>query len=71
MSVITWIDDRNNRTVYADPRTRGKITFEVWRTPFPNPGRSPRPSGTFYLLDSYHIKLIDKYAKRVEDALKD
>ncbi|CRI63251.1 hypothetical protein THIOKS11260008 [Thiocapsa sp. KS1] len=68
--MIAGIDDRDNRTVCADPRVQGKITFEVWRTPLPKPGNDPRPAGTFYLLDSYHIKLTDNYAKRVEDALK-
>ncbi len=68
-NVIAWIDDRDTRTVYADPRAQGKITFEVWRTPLPKPGSYPLPSGTFYLLDRYHIKLTDKYAKRIEDAL--
>lgn len=37
----------------------------------PKPGNDPRPAGTFYLLDSDHIKLADKHTKRVEDALKD
>ncbi|HSO81363.1 right-handed parallel beta-helix repeat-containing protein [Thiocapsa sp.] len=30
------IDDRDTRTVYADPRAQGKITFEVRRTPCPS-----------------------------------
>jgi hypothetical protein len=67
-NVETWVDDRANWVVYADPRQSGRIDFTVWKKPLPK--RRPVNSykyriGSFHLLDSWKNDLKKKYEARL------
>jgi hypothetical protein len=67
-NVETWVDERPNWIVYADPRTSGRINFTVWKKPLPK--RRPANSykyriESFYLLDSWKNDLKRKYESRL------
>lgn len=71
----SWIDEKNDYVVYADPTLAGKISFEVWRKPLPKRLKAgPRLhhiNKSFYLLDSWKNNLPSKYAERVAQGLTD
>lgn len=70
---VAWVDERKDCRVYANPLAAGRIDFTVFPKPFPKDSaqHANRPPNSFYLLDRYHIKLEQKYAKRVAEALAD
>lgn len=74
-NAISWIDDREECVVYADPRYVGKIHFEVWTKPFPQKinsrSKSRYPLGRFFLLDSWVNGLMHKYEKRLFKVLRE
>lgn len=73
-NAISWIDDREQCVVYADPRYVGQIHFEVWTKPLPKKinsrSKSRYPLGRFFLLDSWVNDLIQKYEKRLFKVLR-
>lgn len=70
--VRTYLDEHADYVVYADPRMKGDIKFTVHKLPFKK--RSRRTNlifgGYFRLADSWKNELPQKYAKRLEEALK-
>jgi hypothetical protein len=72
-NVRSWLDERDDCVVYADPRHAGRINFEVWRKPLPKKMggqlRLSRRCGHFYLLDSWKKDLASKYIQRVTQQL--
>ena len=67
----SWVDEKDDYVVYADPRLAGKISFEVWLKPLPKRLKaSPRfHHRSFQLLDSWKNNLPSKYAERVAQGL--
>lgn len=72
-NVKTWVDERENHVVYADPRQAGRLEFEVWRKPLPKRivrnSQNRHMAGRFHLLDSWKNDLQKKYADRVTQSL--
>lgn len=72
-NVQTWVDDRADCVVYADPRRAGRLEFEVWRKPLPKRispnSRHRHMAGSFHLLDSWKKDLPEKYSHRVTQCL--
>lgn len=73
-NAISWIDDREECVVYADPRYVGQIHFEVWTKPLPKKlnsiSKNRYPEGRFFLLDSWVNDLTGKYEKRLFKVLR-
>lgn len=73
-STISWIDERAECFVYADPRCDGRIDFEVWTKPLPKKinsrSKNRCPEGRFFLLDSWVNNLMEKYEKRLFNVLR-
>ncbi len=74
-NVLSWLDDRAECVVFADPRIAGGIRFEVWPKPLPKarptgPG-SRSGLGEFTLYDTYKIDLPEKYRQRLEVACRE
>lgn len=71
----SWVDEKDDYVVYADPRVAGKISFEVWRKPLPKrlkaSSRLHHINKSFQLLDSWKNNLPSKYAERVAQGLSD
>lgn len=72
-SLISWIDEREECFVYADPRCDGRINFEVWAKPLPKKinsrSKSRYSKGYFFLLDPWVNDLMAKYEKRLLEVL--
>ncbi len=70
-NVITWLDERQDWDVYADPRRQGYLKIEVWRRSRRPEPRPSRPDGTFQIPDRYKNDLPGIYAKRLAQAVGD
>lgn len=70
---LSYVDDRAESIVYADPRQIGEISFVLYQKPLPKKrprgATFPSLSGRFRMADSWKIDLRSKYEKRVKDAL--
>lgn len=70
--VISWTDDRDDFVVFADPRSTGRLEFQVWKKPLPKNRKASSklrfPQSSFHLLDSWKNDLQGKYVKRLNDA---
>lgn len=69
--IISWVDDRKDSIVYADPLEDGHIIFEVWRKPLPTKRETtrPEPDGRFNLSDRHYFEPEKKYARCIAKAL--
>lgn len=71
--IKTYLDERPDFVVYADPRLKGEIKFTVFKLPLKKkrrhgPNWSPDPY--FRLSDSWKNDLPQKYETRVQGAVK-
>jgi len=68
--VKSYIKNYDKVIVYADPRSKNKIQFFIFKKPLPK--RKPRSGlyeyqiGNFYFLDTWKNDLIKKFEKRIE-----
>ena len=70
--IKSYIDERDDFVVYADPRGLGEIGFIVYRKPLPKRGRGLRlhaMANSFGIRDSWKNDLKAKYEARVTQAL--
>lgn len=74
-NIVSWLQDRDDCVVYADPRIVGRIDFEIWRKPLPKfPQRRSKNRHLpkhFHMLDTWKNDLAAKYAERIAKSLAD
>jgi hypothetical protein len=62
--VTSYIDEREQFVVYADPRRNGRISFWVYAKPIPKQGHN-RPITDFHLRDEWKNDIRGKYEARL------
>jgi hypothetical protein len=72
-NVKSYVSEHEDFVVYADPRTKGEITFTVYKKPLPKRGRVPRIRKNFLnyfrLMDSWKNDIREKYEARLAKAI--
>jgi hypothetical protein len=72
-NVKSYLSERIDFVIYADPRASGQITFRLYKKPLPKKGRTARLRSarisTFYLLDSWKNDIRGKYETRLSSAM--
>jgi hypothetical protein len=72
-SVKSYVSERGDFVVYADPRLSGQIVFRVYKKPLPKKGRVPRARSArmsvFHLMDGWKHDLRGKYETRLGAAM--
>jgi hypothetical protein len=69
--VKSYVVERGEWVVYADPRAKGRIDFTAYRKPLPQIRRRPRNEniGTFQLQDSVERDIQSYYEKQLTEAI--
>lgn len=66
----SYTNEHGDFVVYADPRQRGRIDFNVFPKGYKRSRGRPRLGWTsFYMLDGWKKELREKYEVRVENAI--
>jgi hypothetical protein len=76
-NVTSYLSERGDFVIYADPRGNGRIIFNVYKKPnksLSQKGRKPRvriaPRNTFYLQDNWRNDIFSKYETRLNGAME-
>lgn len=69
-NIHSWVDDKEEFVVYADPRKAKKINFEVWEKPLPKKTKHfyLNPHRSFYIMDSWKNDIKAKYDNRLRES---
>lgn len=68
-NIKSYLNDRQDFIVYADPREKGEIKFKVFKKPLPKKSRKLFRGNSFTVKDSWKHDLVGKYTSRLEKAI--